>query len=115
MTAPGVPDRVHDSGLQLERTALAWDRTALTFLANGLLIVRLGGEATWLRGVGFVVVGLAGVPLVLGRRRYIVQDRKLRAGSDPAQPILVYAAGVAAVAVSCLALLAACTVLLNIG
>ncbi|HUG86784.1 MAG TPA: DUF202 domain-containing protein [Euzebya sp.] len=110
-----MPARVHDGGLQLERTTLAWDRTALAFLANGLLIVRLGGDATWLRGVGFVVVALAAVTLVLGRRRYVSRDRRLRAGSDTADPVMVYVVGLAAVAASFLALLAASTVLLDLG
>lgn len=111
MTAGDLPDRVHDSGLQLERTTLAWDRTTLAFLANGLLILRLAGEATWMRAIGFVVVALAAVPLVLGRRRYLARDRQLRAGTDTADPVMVYAVGVAAIVASGLALLAASTVL----
>ena len=113
MTPPGPPTRVHDRGLQLERTTLAWDRTTLTFLANGLLIVRLGGEATWVRIIGVVVVFLACMPLALGRRRYVRRDRMLRAGGDPVSPAAVYAVGVAAIAVSALGLLAASTVLLG--
>lgn len=44
---PGeIASRRHRSaGLQAERTALAWNRTALAVLANALLVLRAGAES----------------------------------------------------------------------
>ncbi|HEU0199380.1 MAG TPA: DUF202 domain-containing protein [Burkholderiaceae bacterium] len=41
-----------DPGLQSERTALAWNRTSLAIVANGLLALRAG----WISGQAAIVV-----------------------------------------------------------
>jgi uncharacterized membrane protein YidH (DUF202 family) len=103
--------RVFDDGLQLERTTLAWDRTGLAFIANGLLITRLAGEATWVRGVGYLAVALAAVPLLAGRRRHVRRDADLRRGRSARRTRSLVMVGVAAITVSLLALAAAVTAL----
>jgi uncharacterized membrane protein YidH (DUF202 family) len=60
------------SGLQWERTRLAWDRTALSFAAFGALLMHLGHgtlhSASLGLGIGTLCSGCA--VYVLGRRRY---------------------------------------------
>jgi uncharacterized membrane protein YidH (DUF202 family) len=63
---------VRDPGLQAERTALAWARTALAVLANALLVLRFGWSS---QRVAFVALGIslvlgAGATLVIGLRRH---------------------------------------------
>ncbi|MGJ9412746.1 DUF202 domain-containing protein [Aeromicrobium sp. CF4.19] len=60
-------------GLQRERTALSWQRTALALMAGSLLVVRLSYEVlgAWaLVGAAFAF-GLAAWVLVEGRRTYL--------------------------------------------
>jgi uncharacterized membrane protein YidH (DUF202 family) len=55
---------VADSGLQTERTALAWHRTGLAVLANALVILRSGvssGHAMLTLLGGLLLVAAAGV------------------------------------------------------
>lgn len=106
-------DGPRDAGLQLERTTLAWDRTALAFLVNGLLITRLSGDATWVRGIGFAAVALAAVPLLAGRSRYLRRDLALREGRSARSTRGMAAVGLAAITVSLLALTAVVSALLT--
>ena len=72
-------DRVFDAGLQLERTALAWQRTLLAVavgsLAAGRGLEYLVGPLAW----GFAALGLGtaiGMAVVV-RRRYLRAHRHL--------------------------------------
>ena len=95
-------------GLAAERTALAWQRTALALAANGvLLLVRepLGGLVGAL--VAAAAFALAGVVVAVGRRRaQQLQDRSGQ-GIGPPGPERLGAA------VTVLALCAAVAVLLE--
>lgn len=60
-----------DSGLADERTRLAWDRTALSYLGIGILLVRAGLEHRSLAGwLGATVALLAAIALMRGPRAY---------------------------------------------
>ncbi|MDQ0892943.1 DUF202 domain-containing protein [Agromyces ramosus] len=68
-----------DPGLQPERTALSWSRTALALAVNALLSMRAGlvaGEP-WLVAVGAVLFASSGVAVAIGtvRRRQLSGDR----------------------------------------
>ena len=74
-----LPDRVFDAGLQLERTALAWQRTLLSVAVGSLAASRgleyLIGAPAW----GFAALGLGSVVVmsVVVRRRYLRAHRHL--------------------------------------
>ncbi|WP_350349402.1 DUF202 domain-containing protein [Agromyces sp. G08B096] len=98
-----------DPGLQPERTALSWSRTAFAVAANALLSLRAGlvaGEP-WLVAVGVLLFGTAGAVVVIAavRRRQlagaeltITPPRGALAGVTAAA-VLAAAGGVASVLV----------------
>ncbi|MGH3486721.1 MAG: DUF202 domain-containing protein [Actinopolymorphaceae bacterium] len=67
----GHPDRVYDQAAQLERTALAWNRTLLALAVNGALLVR-SSEASglWAAIAGFVVLSLTVPAWIVTHRTY---------------------------------------------
>jgi putative membrane protein len=81
-----------DPGLQLERTTLAWVRTTLSFVASGIVVVRLVAHSSIVLAL---VCVCAGLPLAifiawlaLGRHRRATHrlhnDEPLPGGSLPA-------------------------------
>lgn len=90
---------VFDAGLQPERTALAWRRTALSLALGALVCVRLLpallGDPFW-TALGFVGVAGAIAMWMTGERRYraFYQDRVPRPHTPfGAWPLLITAAG----------------------
>jgi uncharacterized membrane protein YidH (DUF202 family) len=96
------PATVHDAGLQHERTALAWERTAIAGMVAGVLLARY--TATELHplvsafGVLQVIVG-SGV-LVWAARHYDDLHGPLRKGQSPVHPLAARVVGLGAVAFS---------------
>jgi len=96
---------VRDPGLQAERTALAWNRTALAMLANGLLTLRAGvqtGEVELL-GFGLLMLALAAAGAATGW----IRRRQLATGSAAAPAVWLMAGTAAAVLVAALGALRA--------
>lgn len=88
-------------GLQIERTQLAWGRTALAFAAVGALMTHLrpsvSGPLAFVPGM-LIVLGAA-VVYVVGRLRHRDLETAVRAGrSVTAQPALRIVVGCAAAA-----------------
>jgi uncharacterized membrane protein YidH (DUF202 family) len=81
--------RLFDPGLQLERTHLAWSRTALGFFANAALMARVARRLDP-PAVGYaiaVALALIGVAAwVHGRSTYAPRARDIHAGRPPLSP-----------------------------
>lgn len=92
--------RPRDAGLQVERTALSWNRTGLTVLANALLVLRTGwtsGEVS-LTVVAFALLVAAGAAIFYGgwRRRHLLKGHGMTA-----PPALVIAVAAVVTLVAC--------------
>ena len=96
------PRKVFDPGLQHERTALAWERTAIAVMVAGVLLARYAAETVHYTiafvGVGQVVVGAC--LLVWSGRHYEDLHGPLRAGASPIHPTAARIVGVATVVFS---------------
>ena len=81
-------DRPFDSGLQPERTSLAWQRTSLALGIAALLAARLVAEHAWWAAVAFAAAGITAIVslLVATRRRYRRVHRALSASPSGAVP-----------------------------
>lgn len=91
-----------DVGLQVERTALSWRRTALSLAAGSLVALRLLPE--WLNGPWWIVPGMVGLLAAaalwgVSRRRHDAFMSRVRLEQTPrvggALALAVLAAGVA--------------------
>jgi uncharacterized membrane protein YidH (DUF202 family) len=103
------PTTVFDPGVQHERTALSWERTAVAMMVAGAILGRYasshGHFALGTLGVMWVVVG--GVVLLWAARHYEDLHGPLRAGETPANPTVTRRVGISTVAFSGVALILA--------
>jgi uncharacterized membrane protein YidH (DUF202 family) len=78
-----------DPGLQAERTALAWQRTALTSAGTAALVLRLGeiADNPVLIATGVLLAGTAAGAYVAGRMRVRRVAAALGAGRSAASPV----------------------------
>lgn len=94
-----------DPGLQGERTALSWSRTALTIAVNALLALRTGwvsGEG-WLIALGVLLLFAAACTVVYGNRRGRALAGHAGHHEPPGAPALAVALMAATAVVSCAA------------
>ncbi len=94
------PDTVFDQGLQHERTALAWERTAIASMVAGVLIARYASQALHFAfafvGLAQVVVGAA--LLLWSARHYDDLHGPLRGGETPIHPTAARVVGMTTIA-----------------
>jgi uncharacterized membrane protein YidH (DUF202 family) len=109
------PTEVFDSGLQHERTSLAWERTAISMMVAGLVLSRFAAtESFWLLaagGMGQVVFGAA--LLVWSGSHYEELHGVLRSGTDVVHPSAARWVGLATIAGTGTGLVAAVVVALR--
>lgn len=93
------PATVFDPGLQHERTALAWERTAIASMVAGVLMARYASESLHFAfafvGLAQVVVGAA--VLLWSARHYDDLNGPLRAGDTPIHPTATQVVGIGAI------------------
>lgn len=79
---------VTDPGLQQERTALAWERTAIAVMVVGTLTGRLaaGDGVTVLAAAGLVFTGFGGLTLLWAGQRYDDLHGPITEGTDVVHP-----------------------------
>lgn len=93
------PETVFDPGLQHERTALAWERTAIASMVAGVLMSRYAGAELHVAvaAVGVAQVVFGAVLLVWSARHYDDLHGPLRAGASPIHPVAARTVGVGAI------------------
>ena len=108
-TGSSRPQRVFDEGLQHERTALAWERTAIAVIIAGVLLARYAAETVHytIAAVGGLQVLLGAGLLVWSGRHYDELHGPLRAGASPVHPTATRFVGAATVCFSAGALVLA--------
>ena len=77
---PDRPERVFDPMLQHERTALAWERTAIAVMVTGVLFARQATE------IHESLAVLGGVVLIWAGWHYDDLHAPLRRGQSPVHP-----------------------------
>lgn len=89
------PDTVFDPMLQHERTALAWERTAIATMVAGTLLSRQASDVhLLLAGVGMTQVVLGAGLLIWTGIRYDRLHAPLRRGESPVHPTAARIVGV---------------------
>lgn len=103
------PDRHFDEGLQHERTALAWERTAISMMVVGVLLGRYGAQDAHftIALVGVLQVAIAGVLLVWAAFHYDDLHGPLREGASVVHPRAARTVGFVTVIFTAFALLLA--------
>lgn len=96
--------RLFDPKTPPERTSMAWERTAFSGMAVGLLMARVGATVhTTLGFIGVVQVCASAGLLLWSGRHYEDLHARLRAGAPATHPLAVVVVGVGATATTMLA------------
>lgn len=100
------PKASFGDGLQHERTALAWERTAIAMMVAGLVLARAGAvQDRWVfAGAGLVQTVAGGAVLVWAGAHYDDLHGPLRRGDDVVHPLATRLVGVSAMVASGLGL-----------
>ena len=91
---------IFDVGLQHERTALAWERTAIATMVSGVLLARYAAASAHvlLAIIGLVQTATGGVLLLWASLHYDTRGHHLRDSTAIAQPNVARMIGLSTVA-----------------
>ncbi len=103
------PTTSFDAGLQHERTALAWERTAIAMMVVGVVFTRYASAHSSLpiAAIGLAQITFGSIVLVWAGAHYEELHGLLRSGTSVIHPTMAKTIGLATVALSGLALLVA--------
>lgn len=106
---PGRPDRYFDVGLQHERTALAWERTAIAMMVAGVILARYAAVDAHpgIAVIGVAQIAVGGTVLLWAAWHYEDLHGPLREGNPVVHPIAARIVGLAVVGFSTVALVLA--------
>lgn len=106
------PSSVFDPGLQHERTALAWERTAIATMVAGVLLARYAAtDLHWgFAGAGLTEVVFGGLLLLWAGRHYEDLHGPLRSGESPLHPTAARVVGISTIVFTGTATLLAVTI-----
>lgn len=115
MNAPVRPAESFSLGLQHERTALAWERTAIAMMVAGMALARFAAvNAYWVYAiVGLAQTAFGGLVLVWAGSHYDDLHGPLRRGDDVVHPLATRLVGLVAIGGSGLALTLALIIVLT--
>lgn len=104
-----------DAGLQQERTALAWERTAIASMVSGVLFARYSALELHVAvaAIGILQVVLGAVLLIWAGAHYDDLHGPLRAGESPVHPLAARVVGLASVLFSGAALVVAISIVVR--
>ena len=93
------PTEVFDTGLQHERTSLAWERTAISTMVAGILLARYAATDTYwtIAFAGLAQTAFGGAVLVWAGWHYDDLHGPLRAGDPVVHPVAATVVGIATV------------------
>jgi uncharacterized membrane protein YidH (DUF202 family) len=91
--------KIFDKGMQAERTALAWERTAIASMVAGVLMARYAAVSSHFvfAGFGIAQVVLGAALLLWSAGHYDDLHGPLHAGLSPVHPTAARRVGLAAV------------------
>lgn len=94
------PQQSFDFGLQHERTALAWERTAMSMMAAGVLLARYAAtdSRAWLALIGLFQVTIGAGLLLWASWHYEELHGPLREGTSVVHPTAARLIGISTVA-----------------
>ena len=109
MSEQARPTTVFDPGVQHERTALAWERTAIAMMVAGAILGRYAStHGHFVLGtLGVLWVAFGGGVLLWAAGHYEDLHGPLRAGETPAHPTATRIIGVSTVSFTGVALILA--------
>lgn len=100
--ASSRPVESFDDGLQHERTALAWERTAISLMVAGILLARFTAidHHVALSAIGLAVTVFGGAVLVWSSAHYEALHGQLRDGDPIVHPTAARTVGIVSVITS---------------